>query len=244
MPAHYQFDVTCRGLLDPQTSYVKDIKQIDRAVHKSLVEVLDREIGGGEGVRNPVEILAAAVEAIDRELGGGVLGVRWWVTPYHCYEMAPASSSAAGGSSVVIRQRFDFSASHRLHNPAMSEAENRERFGKCNNPAGHGHNYIVEPSVRVAISREGGSSRDGGAFTHADLQDVCAAVLIDRFDHKHLNVDTKEFSEGGGVLPTVENIARVFYEMLGPEISARASSATLVSLTVWETDRTSSTYPG
>ncbi|MCC6425769.1 MAG: 6-carboxytetrahydropterin synthase [Phycisphaerales bacterium] len=150
--------------------------------------------------------------------------------------MSPAGPSAA--ASAIIRQRFDFAASHRLHNPAMTEQENRACFGKCNNSAGHGHNYIIEPAVRIPV--------DGAAsvFSHADLEDLCKRVILDRFDHKHLNVDTAEFGEGAGVLPTVENIAKVSYDLLAPAVAARCPAARLEAITVWETDRTSSTYPG
>ena len=214
-----------------------DIKQIDRALEKALASLLDERLTSGGSLQDPVPILASAATSIDRELGGGVRGVRWWVTPYHSYEMSPAAQSSPQ-DSVLVRQRFDFSASHRLHNPAMSEAENRARFGKCNNPAGHGHNYVIEPAVRVALGP--GFDR---AFTHADLQDLCTSAIISRFDHTHLNMDTAEFSEKTGVLPTVENIARVFFEILAPRIAAHGG-ASLASMTVWETDRTSSTYPG
>ncbi len=257
LPSHYEFQILCRGPLDPLTSYVRDIKEIDRSVVQAVQPALHRQRAlSAEARQAPTQLLAAFAAEINQALGGTVTAVRWWVTPYHSYEMTPAPASLAssqfpaGGAadpgSVVIRQRFDFSASHRLHNPAMTDAQNKARFGKCNNAAGHGHNYVVEPCVRVGLDRAGLP-----AFTHADLQEVCSATLIDRFDHKHLNVDTAEFADAPpapgltpGVLPTVENIAKVFFDLLAPAITARAAGASLVSLTVWETDRTSSTYPG
>lgn len=261
LPSHYEFQILCRGPLDPLTSYVRDIKEIDRSVVQAVQPALQRQRTlPAEAREAPTQLLAAFAAEINQSLGGTVTAVRWWVTPYHSYEMSPgppphpaaqsaaqsAAGSAAEAGSVVIRQRFDFSASHRLHNPAMTDAQNKARFGKCNNAAGHGHNYVVEPCVRVGLDPAGLAS-----FTHADLQEVCSRTLIDRFDHTHLNVDTAEFSDGppapgvpAGVLPTVENIAKVFFDLLAPAISARAAGASLVSLTVWETDRTSSTYPG
>lgn len=240
LPAHYQFDIVCAGALEPDTSYVKDIKAIDRAVVLAVQHVIR------PGLAAPTSLCALrdAASQINRSLGGQVRSVRWWVTPYHSFEMTPRagtpqSDERPAATSVLIRQRFDFSASHRLHNPAMSDAENVAKFGKCNNAAGHGHNYVVEPTVRVAVDDQG---RAG--FTHGDLTALTSSILIDRFDHKHLNVDTPEFREPGGVLPTVENIARVFFELLSPHVSKRCPEADLINLTVWETDRTSSTYPG
>jgi 6-pyruvoyltetrahydropterin/6-carboxytetrahydropterin synthase len=243
-PAHYQFDVQCRGDIEQDTSYVKDIKAIDRAVVSALHSTLTDRASHRTSDRSPLAILAVAADAINASLGGQVSSVRWWVTPYHSYEMGPRSADStsngtAAATTVLIRQRFDFSASHRLHNPAMTAAENAAKFGKCNNPAGHGHNYVVEPTVRVVLDNLGGSG-----FTHGDLTALTSAIIIDRFDHKHLNVDTHEFKEPGGVLPTVENIARVFFELLSPHVSKRCPEAELIDLTVWETDRTSSTYPG
>lgn len=243
-PAHYQFDIQCKGELEHDTSYVKDIKAIDRAVVQALLAPLTERSTSHAAHASPLSILAGAAQAINASLGGQVTSVRWWITPYHSYEMGPRTNDSTSGgtleaTTVLIRQRFDFSASHRLHNPSMSTQENAAKFGKCNNPAGHGHNYVVEPTVRVTIDARGESS-----FTHGDLTALTSAIIIERFDHKHLNVDTPEFKEPDGVLPTVENIARVFFELLQPHVSKRSPSAELVNLTVWETDRTSSTYPG
>jgi hypothetical protein len=66
------------------------------------------------------------------------------------YAVSPAAYSRRP-AAVIIRQKFDFAAAHRLHTPSLSEEENRRIFGKCNNPSGHGHNYQVEPAVEVEL---------------------------------------------------------------------------------------------
>ena len=140
---------------------------------------------------------------------------------------------------VTLRQSYEFSAAHRLHVPSLSDAENRQLFGKCNNPAGHGHNYRVEPVVAVKVGAE------GARFSLADLERLTEEHIVARFDHKHLNQDTREFGPGpGGVNPSVENIARVFFEALAGPVRAAGADATLRSVTVWETDRTCATYAG
>jgi len=160
----------------------------------------------------------------------GLLGaVTWRLSPYYSVAM-----DAADTSTALLRQKFDFAAAHRLHNPSLSEVENRQLFGKCNLPSGHGHNYQVEPCVAVEV---GGACR----FGLVQLEEITGRVIIERFDHKHLNLDCPEFAQPGGVNPTVENIARVCYELLAPHI--RDAGASLRSLTVWETDRTSCSYP-
>jgi 6-pyruvoyltetrahydropterin/6-carboxytetrahydropterin synthase len=79
-------------------------------------------------------------------------------------------------------------------------------------------------------------------FTVATLERLADEVLLERFDHKHLNEDTTEFDpRRGGVNPSVENIAAVFFNLLAPAVAQ--AGATLEHLTVWETDRTSATYP-
>ena len=170
-----------------------------------------------------------------------LIGLRWRLTPTYAVSGAMQGDTGMGsngstGLVTVLRQRFDFAASHRLHVEGMSDEENRAVFGKCNNAAGHGHNYVVEPAV--AVDPEGG-------FGLAALERVVGEVVIDRFDHTNLNVDTAEFNPAtGGVIPSVENIARVCFELLGPAVKdASGGSATVRGVTVWETDRTCCTYP-
>ena len=133
---------------------------------------------------------------------------------------------------VVVRQMFEFSAAHRLHVPGLSDAENESIFGKCNNPAGHGHNYRVEPAVGVDPSNP---------MRVGDLERIVDETVIERFDHKHLNDQTTEFATDGGLNPSVENIAKVCFELLRDPIAA--GGGTLRAVSVWETDRTSCTYP-
>lgn len=143
--------------------------------------------------------------------------------------------------TVLMRQQFDFAAAHRLHCPHLSAEANRELFGKCNNPRGHGHNYRVEPCVELNLA-----GNDRPAFTLQDLERVTATTIIDRFDHTHLNEDTAEFNvEQGGLNPSVENIAKVCYGLLKPVLENEfgKNGVVLRSITVWETDKTSCTYP-
>lgn len=135
-------------------------------------------------------------------------------------------------ASIYMRQSFEFAAAHRLHVASLSDEENRTLFGKCNNAAGHGHNYRVEPCVRVALT-------DGKpSFTLDDLERRTAETVIDHLDHKHLNKDVPEFAE---VNPSVENIARVCFDRLAPTINA--ADVELTCVTVWETEKTSCVYP-
>ena len=100
---------------------------------------------------------------------------------------------------VRVTRRLHFSAGHRLHNPELSEAENREIYGLCNNPAGHGHNYGLEVTVRGEVDPE-----TGYVFDLKRLKQVVGEVVLTDVDHANLNVDVPWLA---GVIPTAENIA-------------------------------------
>lgn len=230
----YELEIAARGEPDPTTGYLLNITDIDRAAHGAAIPLIARACAETPETE-PALLLPALLDALARALPGGRLeSVRWRLTPYYSLEMTPAETK-----HVTLRQQFDFAAAHRLHVSSMSDEQNRAIFGHCNNPAGHGHNYRIEPSVEVEMDAS------GPAFTLADLERVTDETILRRFDHTHLNEDTPEFGVGSGVTPSVENIARVFYELLAPALErASAGRASLRSMTVWETDRTSCTYPG
>ncbi|MEX2217327.1 MAG: 6-carboxytetrahydropterin synthase [Phycisphaerales bacterium] len=230
---HYEIDVVCGGGVDPVTGYLVNIKDIDRAVHATAVPLIARACAERPDA-DPADLLPEIREGLaSTALGARIRSVRWRLSPYYSVEMA---SQEPG--TVLLRQRFDFSASHRLHSPALSEEENRRLYGKCNNPSGHGHNYQFEPCV--AMPGAGGERR----FALDDLERLAEETIIRRFDHKNLCADTREFAAAGGLNPSVENIARVFYDLLAPAVREAGAGAQLRSITVWETDRTSATYPG
>jgi 6-pyruvoyltetrahydropterin/6-carboxytetrahydropterin synthase len=106
---------------------------------------------------------------------------------------------------VYLTRRYLFSASHRLHNPALSEAANRETYGKCNHPHGHGHNYFLEVTLSGPIAPETGMLCDLVALDSAVSREV-----LDRFDHQNLNL-LQDFSR---LVPTTENLAIRVQEIL------------------------------
>lgn len=112
---------------------------------------------------------------------------------------------------VYVTRKSHFCASHRLYNPAWSNEQNSEVFGKCNNPNGHGHNYDLEVTVA------GNPPADTGMVI--DLKELAAIVereVVDRVDHKNLNLDV-DFLRG--VIPTAENMAIAFWKLLAPKIT-------------------------
>ena len=136
-------------------------------------------------------------------------------------------------NAVIVRQQFEFSAAHRLHVDALSDQENRDVFGKCNNPSGHGHNYRLE----VAVTSP---SDAGGQICSADqLDKIVNEAAVERLDHKHLNLDVDEFQD---MNPSVENIAKVIHTWLVPALESQGLS--LEEVSVWETGKTVCTYRG
>ena len=134
-------------------------------------------------------------------------------------------------ATVTATRRVHFNAAHRLHNPAWTDAKNREVFGPCNNPNYHGHNYELEISVAGAIDPETGFVADLSVVKRIAEDTVVAAL-----DHKNLNLDVPAFA---GLNPTAENIVVVIWQMLEGRLPGR-----LVRLVLWETPRNSVVYEG
>lgn len=229
---HYELTVACGGDADPATGYFINIKDIDRAVRTGAIPVLTAACAERPDAE-PGTLLPELLRGVQAHLASPVRSLRWHLSPYYSVEMASTDPHR-----VLVRQRFEFAAAHRLHCPTMTQEENRAYFGRCNNPAGHGHNYVVEPCVSVPTAPQGSS------FSLADLERAVTATVLDRFDHKHLNIDTVEFRTDGGLNPSVENIARVCFELLRPVVAGAPGGAELRCVTVWETEKTSCTYPG
>ena len=114
------------------------------------------------------------------------------------------------GSMVYLTKVYEFSAAHRLHSHVLSDEENREIFGKCNNPAGHGHNYVLEVTVKGNVD-----ARTGLAVGLKLLDEVVQKQVYGRFDYKHLNLDAPEFEI---LNPTSENFVKVLWDVLEPNL--------------------------
>jgi len=111
---------------------------------------------------------------------------------------------------VYVTRKAHFCAAHRLHNPSWSPEQNIRVFGKCNNPNGHGHNYDLEVTV------VGDPPPDSGMVIDLKvLAEIVEQEVVDRVDHKHLNLDV-DFLRG--VIPTAENMAIAFWKILAPKI--------------------------
>ena len=135
-------------------------------------------------------------------------------------------------SRAFVTRRMTFSAGHRLHNDALSAEENRRIFGKCNNPNGHGHNFVVEVTVAGDID-----PATGMVYNLRDLKKIMSEVIEDGLDHKNLNLDVPAFK---GVIATAENIAAVLWGQL----AERLPKGALHEVNLVETENNSVSYRG
>jgi len=132
---------------------------------------------------------------------------------------------------LELTRRYALAASHRLHSPHFDEAENERIYGKCNNPYGHGHNYIVEVTVTGKVDPS------TGMIAHLDdLDGYVAREIIEPFDHMYLNKDVEAFRDR---VPTTENVCVEIFARL-----RRFPGAKLVRIRLEETGRNSFEYAG
>ncbi|SMD34960.1 6-pyruvoyltetrahydropterin/6-carboxytetrahydropterin synthase [Reichenbachiella faecimaris] len=124
-----------------------------------------------------------------------------------------------------------FNAAHRLHNPDWNDEKNQAVFGKCNNPNYHGHNYNLEVGLFGEINPE-----TGYVFDLKVLSDLIEEKILNRFDHKNLNLDVPAFKD---LNPTAENIVVVIYNLLRSEIDEKYD----LKIKLYETERNYVQYP-
>lgn len=135
-------------------------------------------------------------------------------------------------AEVTVTRRLTFNAAHRVHNPRLTDEENRALFGKCNNPNWHGHNYVLEVSVKGPIDERTGYVLDLGR-----LKQIVEQSFVDRVDHRNLNLEV-DFMQG--IIPTAENIVVACWRVLAPAVAP----ARLARLRLWETESNLVEYEG
>ncbi len=223
---YYEIHVTCTGEPDPRTGYLLNIKAIDQAVRQRALGII------AEATTDPNTSLGSLMQQLLHSLADHldpcIINVTLQLTPTYALQM-----EAGQMDHVLVSQQFEFSAAHRLHVPSLSDEQNRQTFGKCNNPSGHGHNYRLEVTIRSPLDT------CGRIASVEQIDELVDRVITGRFDHKHLNQDTEEFAD---INPSVEHIAKVIYDLLIEPVAAIGLSMACVR--VWETGKTVCTYRG
>lgn len=224
-----ELSVELAGEVEPATGFVVNVTDIDEEVRRSVVPIFAERIRAdfraGRHIGIPVitGLMTAGWEALAGSFGAARLsrlGLK--LNPYR--EMAIDSQEP---KMIYFGEKFEFAATHKLWNEEFSEQRNFEVFGKCANPTGHGHNYIVEVTVKAPAGKE---------ICVGDFERIVDDELIEMVDHKNLNVDVTYFATTN---PTVENIAVFAWDRLVDKFSPDGgASHTLHCVTIWETDKT------
>jgi 6-pyruvoyltetrahydropterin/6-carboxytetrahydropterin synthase len=133
---------------------------------------------------------------------------------------------------VSVFRKEHFNSAHRLHNPNWSDEQNQTIFGKCNNPHYHGHNYELIVTVKGEID-----PATGYVYDMKLLSDLIKEHVLNKFDHKNLNLDTDEFRH---LNPSAENIAVVVWNILREKIDRKFE----LTIRLYETERNYVEYDG
>jgi 6-pyruvoyltetrahydropterin/6-carboxytetrahydropterin synthase len=230
---NYVLHVEAIGTTDPRTGMVVNIKDIDALLEERVVAQLDHKCLNLDhpAFRHRLPTTENIALFVWNELDGQLPQVD--LSSVRLCESDSLWAETRGETSVERRlpvayltRVYDFSASHRLHEPRLSDAENVALYGKCNNPNGHGHNYRVEVTLRGELDERTGTIADLNY-----LDDVARNEIVERFDCKHLNTDVDALA---GVVPTSENVVKALYELLAPHF---ADGAKLHRVRLYETPK-------
>ena len=219
------------GPVQADTGLVVNVSEIDQIARRFAVPVfagrIREHLGRGEHMplRAVLRVLRLAHEHLaDKFEDARVDRLSLNLNPYRKVTM---DTKAPG--MMYFSEKFEFAATHKLWNDAFSEQENFAVFGKCANPTGHGHNYIVEVTVCTPA--------DGPTLRIGEFEQTVDSRLMQLVDHKNLNLDVPEFRDR---IATVENLAVFAWERLSDQFHP----GRLHCVTVWESDRTYCTYYG
>ncbi|RYG36204.1 6-pyruvoyl tetrahydropterin synthase [bacterium] len=233
---NYTLDARVSGEIDPRTGMVVNIKRVDDVLKARILTVYD-----GRCLNQEVESLipkSPTLETLLHDIADR-LGDEFQVRT-HLEGLSEATVHLTGlllkekedlyaemslpDRTMTLTRTYEFAAAHRLHAEWLSEEENQTLFGKCNNPNGHGHNYVLEVTVGGEPESTTGMLVDLGA-----LDAAVAGLVVDRYDHKNLDLDVEELK---GKITTSENVARAIFDLLNEKVPAR-----LERIKLWETAR-------
>ena len=185
---NYVLSVTVEGIVDPLNGMVVNIKRVDDVLRDQIVGICDQR-----SLNDEVPALTGQVTCLENvlrwiwDLLPGVLPRESMLVGLKLEEM-PTLYAEMNATSLTLTRTYEFAAAHRLHAPTLSQEDNLALFGKCNNPAGHGHNYVLEVTVEGDPDPKTGMTVDIGELDH-----VVEREVVGRYDHKNLNEDIEEF---------------------------------------------------
>lgn len=217
------------GTPDPVTGYVCNVADLDAVLRSIVTEHLIPQHGDAPHLISGPFLLAEVFQQFQKR----------WQSPERIVSLSLRLSDQLSftlepenADMLQMTQQFEFSAAHRLHCDSMTDQENQDTFGKCNNPAGHGHNYVFDVTIEQGV---------GNAIDLERLQQLVKASVVDRLDHKNLNEDVEYFRQ---VNPSVENISIVVFNWIKTSLAESNFGGNLVSVKVYETPKTWAEFSG
>jgi len=196
---HLKLLAQIEGVPDRITGYVCNVADLDRVLRAIVVDHLIPNYGDApHQISAPILISEVFSQFQKRwQSSGRLVSLTLQLSDQLSFTLEPENDAM-----LQLTQQFEFSASHRLHCESMTDQENKEMFGKCNNPNGHGHNYVFDVTLERAIATD---------FDLEKIQQLVKSSVIDRLDHKNLNEDVDHFQK---VNPSVENISVVVFDWI------------------------------
>ncbi len=224
--------VDLKSELNPDTGFVINVSEIDKVVRQKVFPIFKQAVSTAMSQGRLVSLpdMIVTLKSCFKEIGASFMTQRLVRLQLELNPFRRISIQTEEAEMFTFSEKFEFAAMHQLWNERFDEKKNFELFGKCANPAGHGHNYILE----VSVSRPVDSTGDGGV---CDLENVVEENFLKLVDHKNLNVDVEGFES---LNPTVENLAFFAWKKLEGKFEA----SKLVKITIWENDRTFCSYCG
>ncbi len=231
LAVYLELGVELEGKADKATGLIVNVSDIDDKVRDCAIGVFAEKIKADyrQARHTGYDELARLLKIVWGKLADGFGSARVCKLSLKLSPFRTLAVDDKDCAMVYYSEKFEFAAAHKLWNETFSEKQNVEVFGKCANPAGHGHNYIVEVTVKY---------QTGQSFKTGEFEKVIDKELIKAVDHKNLNEDLQEFKQ---ITPTVENIAVFAWNRIVGKFS---KSTQLHCITVWETDKTYSSYYG
>ena len=226
LSAYYEVESWCHATPDPDTGFVESIYLIDKAVRHHVVPLLSAAFAA-QAPTPPQTLVPAMFQVVDSSIPSTLMRISWRLSPYHELTMDRSDMQ-----HILVKRRYTFSAAHRLRNPELDDKGNEALYGKCAWPSGHGHNYELDVSVATPIAP------DANGMSIAELDEIVHRHVIDLFDHRNLDQDIEAFKTTSS---TLENITVECHRLLMNHL--HDERARMVSVRVWETDRTSCEYP-
>ena len=238
---NYILDVTVEGDVDPVDGMVVNIKRVDDLLKREILARFDQK-----SINDEIPEFAKRAPCLENllEFIRDALGAELQVDRYFPDQDGPTTAHTTvrlvhlrleemptfygeldlETDMTTLTRIYEFAAAHRLNTPALSEVDNLALYGKCNHPNGHGHNYVLEVTVSGEADPVTGMLADLG-----ELDQIVEREVLDRYDHRNLDVDVPELV---GKVTTSENVAQAIFDRLTAAAPGRLSRVRL-----WETAR-------